>query len=256
MRIKITIEYDGAGFAGWQRQQESRTVQEVLENAIEQVIDHRERITIHGAGRTDAGVHATGQVAHFDILSDFLVKRWLGHTNKIIKAINFYLIETGVVVLNAQIVPDDFHARFSAKMRHYEYLILNRETASVIVNRHSWHVHKMLDISSMQRAAEYFIGRHNLGAFRSSECSAKKIERNISAVNVEKIGQFISISVSARSFLHNQVRIMVGTLKMIGAKELEPEFIKFLLEDGDRRKAGPTAPAHGLYLRKIDYDPQ
>ncbi|MDR2598221.1 MAG: tRNA pseudouridine(38-40) synthase TruA [Holosporales bacterium] len=255
MRIKIIIEYDGTGFAGWQRQDNSNnTVQETLEKAIEKVFDYRERITLYGAGRTDAGVHATGQVAHFDILSDLLVERWMRNAHKLVRAVNFYLIETGVVVLGADIVPDDFHARFSAKMRHYEYIILNRETSSVIVARHSWHVSKTLDILPMRKAAEYFVGKHNLSAFRSAECSANNTERNISSVVVDKIGQLITISVSARSFLHNQVRIMVGTLRMIGAGEKEPEIIPVLLESGDRRNAGPTAPACGLYLRRIDYE--
>ncbi|MDR1034682.1 MAG: tRNA pseudouridine(38-40) synthase TruA [Holosporales bacterium] len=253
MRIKILIEYDGTGFAGWQRQDNANSVQETLERAIEQIINYQGKIILYGAGRTDAGVHATGQVAHFDFSSDILISRWQGNIRNLVKAINFYLIGTKVIVLNAEVVPEDFHARFSAKMRHYEYIIFNRPEASVLLNDRIWHVPRILDIHLMQRAATYFIGRHNLGAFRSAECSATKITRNISSVNVTRIGAIIAISVSAQSFLHHQVRIMVGTLKMVGDGKYNPEFIWYLLAVGDRRLAGPTAPSSGLYLRRIDY---
>ncbi|MDR1476069.1 MAG: tRNA pseudouridine(38-40) synthase TruA [Holosporales bacterium] len=255
MKIKITIEYDGTKFCGWQKQDKASSVQETLEEAIEQVIAGKEKIILFGAGRTDAGVHALGQVAHFGLRTNPVIERWIHNIHNLSKAINFYLIDSGIVVIKSEIVAEEFHARFSATMRHYEYVILNRQQASPILAGRAWHVSRLLDPQKMSIAAEYFVGTHDLDSFRSSHCSAENSVRSISCVNVSKNDDLITISVSAKSFLHNQVRIMVGTLKMIGYGKCSPDFVKFLLERPDRRNSGETAPPYGLFLKRVDYDP-
>jgi tRNA pseudouridine38-40 synthase len=253
MRIKITIEYDGTRFSGWQKQNEAKSVQETIENAIGRIFDNKERVVLHGAGRTDAGVHAWGQVAHFDITSEVIIERWQHNESKLMKAINFYLIGDGIVILDAISVTHSFHARFSAKMRHYEYLILNRKAPSRILENRVWHVFRSLNVEKMTEASEYFIGKYDLNSFRSARCSARNSIRNISSVIVSRDRELITISVSAKSFLHNQVRIMVGTLKMVGEEKFYPNVVKNLLENPNRCNAGVTAPACGLYLKSIDY---
>lgn len=252
-RIKILIEYDGTKFCGWQYQDDAITVQGVLESALQKVFNTKERIVIEGSGRTDAGVHALAQAAHFDIPEPFQ-EMWINKINKLPLAINFYLFQTpGVVVISAENVPENFHARFSAITRSYRYIIYNRKIKSVINAERAWHVPEPLNISLMEKGGSFLIGFHDFNAFRSSHCQAKNSNRTISNLNISREEENIYIDISARSFLHNQVRIISGTLKQIGEGKYGPDHIKNILESRDRTKSGPTAPAHGLYFMKVEY---
>lgn len=253
MRVKLTIEYDGSSFFGWQKQNGFISVQETVEKAIQKVFNNSEDVELYGAGRTDTGVHATGQVAHFDIISKSIASKWQNNISKLTSAINFYLIDHGVVIINSEIVPNDFHARFSAKMRSYRYLIYNRRSRSIILENRAWHVVKELDIELMNKASKFLLGTHNLNAFRSAHCNANNPIRTISQICIFRDKNLVIMDISARSFLHNQVRITMGTLKQIGEGKFPPEYIKDLLETHDRRKAGITAPPYGLYLTKVEY---
>ena len=254
MRIKLTIEYDGTGFYGWQKQSDFVSVQELIEQAVSKVFDNSEPIDLYGAGRTDTGVHATGQVAHFEIFSERLICVWQHNIAKLADAINFYLFNQAIVIIKSETVSDDFHARFSAKMRHYKYLIYNRRAKSVIYANRAWHVQSLLDDQAMHKASQYFLGTHNMNSFRSRHCNAQNPVRTISSIKVYRDGDsMIIMEISARSFLHNQVRITIGTLKQIGEHKYPPEHIKELLDKQDRRIAGVTAPPYGLYLTGVDY---
>ncbi|MDR1332960.1 MAG: tRNA pseudouridine(38-40) synthase TruA [Holosporales bacterium] len=253
MRIKLTVEYDGMQFYGWQKQNDRISVQETVEHAISRLFNGAESVELYGAGRTDTGVHATGQVAHFDIPNGELAEKWRANIWKLHIGINSYLIDSGAVITSAEIAPDGFHARASAIMRHYEYIILNRNIKSVIHANRMWHIVRRLDDVAMNEAAKLFIGTHNLNAFRSAHCSAANPVRTISSVEVRRDGDRVIIQVAARSFLHNQVRIMVGTLVQIGLGIKRVDHIQQLLESMDRTAAGPTAPPYGLYLTKVEY---
>jgi tRNA pseudouridine38-40 synthase len=253
MRIRLTIEYDGTRFHGWQKQSDLTSVQETVEHAVSRLFNGAEDVELYGAGRTDTGVHATGQVAHFNITSDRLIRQWAPAIRKLPLGINSYLIDSGAVVVSAEVVPPDFHARLSAVMRHYRYLIFNRPVKSVIYTNRAWHVAYQLDDAAMNEAAQFFIGTNNLNSFRSAHCSARNPVRTISSVTVRRDGDLIYIDVSAKSFLHNQVRIMVGTLVQIGLGKHRVDYIMQLLDAEDRTIAGPTAPPYGLYLVEVEY---
>ncbi len=253
MRVKLTIEYDGSQFFGWQKQNDFISVQETIEDAIAKVFNTSERIELYGAGRTDTGVHATGQVAHFDIKSPRLQEIWKDKLSKLVLAVNFYLLNKGCVVVNACEVPDDFHARFSAKIRSYRYLIYNRNICSVLNNSRMWHVAKPLNTNLMHEAAQDLLGTHDLEAFRSAHCYSRHAIRTINSVSVQREDDLVFFDISARSFLHNQVRITVGTLKQIGEGKFPQNYIKHLLDSKDRTQAGETAPPHGLYLVNVTY---
>lgn len=253
MKIKLTIEYDGLKFFGWQKQENFNSVQETVETAINTVFDNKEQIELFGAGRTDTGVHATGQIAHFELFNPELINIWKNNLGKFILAVNFYLQDKGTLVTNAEIASDDFHARFSAKMRYYKYIIFNRNIKSVIYENRAWHIAQKLDENKMHKAAQYFLGTHNLNAFRSAHCNAANPIRTISEISVYRKEDFIIMEIAAKSFLHNQVRITIGTLKDIGLGKISEDSITQLLKSGDRTKAGVTAPPHGLYLVKVDY---
>lgn len=253
MRIKLTIEYDGSSFYGWQKQNGFVSIQETIEQAVAKVFNNSEIVELYGAGRTDTGVHAIGQVAHFEIFSEKLINVWSKNVSKLADAVNFYLTDQAIVVVKSEIVPDTFHARFSAKMRHYKYVIYNRRVRSVIYADRAWHVAKTLNDNIMNEAAQYLLGTHNLNAFRSVHCNAQNPIRTISNIRVYRDGDFVIMKISARSFLHNQVRITIGTLKQVGEGMRPPEYIKELLEKQDRSIAGITAPSYGLYLTGVDY---
>lgn len=253
MRVKLTIEYDGREFYGWQKQNDFKSVQETVEKAVDQVFNNFEKIELYGAGRTDTGVHALGQVAHFEVCGETLIAKWKDNIDKLPKAINFYLLDSSVVVVRAEIVPDDFHARFSARMRRYKYIIYNRRVRSVIYQGKAWHVPTPLDADKMNEAAQFFLGTHNLNAFRSVHCNAKNPIRTVSEIRIYREKDFVIMEIAAKSFLHNQVRIMIGTLKQIGEGKFSKEIIKELLEKQDRTFAGITAPPDGLYLTGVDY---
>ena len=253
MKIRLLIEYDGMKFCGWQRQTSSPSVQETIENATAKVFNTQEKTEVYGAGRTDTGVHALAQVAHLDILDPDIALRWQNSCHHLPKAINAYMLDKGCIVKSAEIVPDDFHARFSATKRSYEYIIFNSPIDSPLYQFRVWHVIKKLDVELMHQVAQDFIGLHDLQSFRSSECGAKSSVKSISSISISQHENFVVMNISAKSFLHNQVRIIMGTLKNIGTKKFAPSYVKFLLDAKDRTLAGQTAPPYGLYLKSIEY---
>jgi tRNA pseudouridine38-40 synthase len=245
-RYRLDIEYDGSPYAGWQRQAGKHSVQAAIEEAIGKFTG--ERPSIHGAGRTDAGVHATGQVAHVD-----LVKEWPADTVR--DALNAHLRMAGetVAILSAARVTADFDARFSALGRRYLYTIVNRRAPLALRRRQAWWVAKPLDAEAMHRAAQTLVGRHDFTTFRSVQCQAKSPVRTLDRLDVVRAGEVIEIRASARSFLHNQVRSMVGTLKRVGEGAWTAEHVAAALAARDRAACGPVAPPDGLCLVAVEY---
>jgi tRNA pseudouridine38-40 synthase len=242
-RFAVGVEYDGAELSGWQEQQTLATVQGKLEAAIAQVAAQPVRIT--GAGRTDAGVHARAQVAHFEISRE-------RSERALVLGCNTYLPPT-IALRWARLVPDHFHARYSALARTYRYVILNRPSRSALSNGRAAFVYKPLLIEPMQEAAAKLVGTHDFSAFRAAECQAKSPIRQLTQLRVARVGNFIIIEVTANAFLHHMVRNIVGLLIHIGQTEAEPELARILLAGRDRRKAPATAPAEGLYLWRVRY---
>lgn len=245
-RYRIDIEYDGAAFAGWQRQAELSTVQGAIEAAA--LAFSGETISLRGAGRTDAGVHATGQVAHFDVS-----RLWPDNTVR--NALNARLKMAGdaVAILGARQVPDSFDARFSATGRHYLYRILNRRAPAAIDRGKVWWVPKALNAEAMHEAAQLLLGRHDFTTFRSSQCQASSPIRSLDRLDVTQVGDVIEIRASARSFLHNQVRSMVGSLKRVGEGGWRVDDVRAALDRRDRAACAGIAPPDGLYLTGVDY---
>lgn len=243
-RYKILLEYNGSNYAGWQIQPNIRSVQEEVQKAIECFC--QESTLVYGSGRTDAGVHALGQVAHFDLSQD-------KDPNELFRALNYYLKNSGISVLDSVKAPDDFHARFSATGRDYRYDILNRYAPSPLKEGLAWHVRFSLNIPCMEEAASLLVGTHDFASFRSIECQSKSSIKTIDYITLEKDDDIISIKIGARSFLHNQVRIIVGTLVEVGSGKRKPSDIDNLLLEKDRKKSGPTAPPYGLYFIKARY---
>ena len=243
-RLKITVEYDGTGYVGWQAQKNGPSVQETLEKAIKKFSG--ETLRISGAGRTDAGVHALGQVAHFDLNKEMSAK-------KIMAAINAYLQGEKVVVIAAEFADTDFDARFSATARHYLYRILNRPARPGLEKNRVWHVPKPLNEKAMDEAAKRLIGKHDFTIFRSIHCQAKSPVKTLDRLDVSRHGDEIQIRASARSFLHHQVRSMAGTLKLVGEGKWTADDVTKALEAQDRKALGFNAPPEGLYLIKVDY---
>ena len=246
MRYKLTIEYDGTNILGWQRQLDGPSVQQYLEDILDRLNgEHRE---IASAGRTDAGVHALRQVVHIDLNRD--MEPW-----KIREAFNGNLLaqEAPVSVIEVEAVNNDFHARFSANKRAYIYRILNRRAPSPLLKNRVWWVPVPLDVEKMKQGAQYLIGNHDFSSFRAAACQAKSPVKTLDKIEISTQGEEIVFYVEARSFLHHQVRNIVGTLKMVGDGHLKPEDIKTILAAKDRKAAGPTAPAGGLYLCNVEY---
>jgi tRNA pseudouridine38-40 synthase len=243
-RYKIIVEYDGGPFVGWQRQDTGPSIQAALEDAVFALSS--ERVMVQGAGRTDAGVHALGQVAHFDIAAEKRLEEVRG-------ALTFHLKPHPIVVVSAELAPEGFHARFSAIYRRYRYRILNRRTPAALERGHVWHVPVLLDPSAMQAAADVLIGNHDFNSFRSINCQAKSSIKTLDALAVTPSGEEIAIDVGARSFLHNQVRILVGTLQLVGRGQWRTSDVEAALAAKDRTRAGPTAPPHGLCLMEVRY---
>lgn len=245
-RYKLTVEYDGRPFSGWQRQANAASVQAVIERAVKAFSG--EEVTIGGAGRTDTGVHATGQVCHVD-----LSKTWPAKT--IMGAMNFHCQPDPVVILDCEEMHDGFDARFSAIRRAYRYRIHNRLPPLTHQLGLAWHVKHELDAAAMHEAAQEFVGHHDFTTFRHSRCQAKSPEKTLEHFSVYRDGEFVIAECSSRSFLHNQVRSMVGTLRLVGEGKWEPGDITKALQAKDRKACGPVAPADGLYLTRVDYRP-
>lgn len=243
-RYRIVIEYDGKQYCGWQTQAEGGSVQDAINDAIFELSGERSRA--FGAGRTDAGVHARGQVAHLDVEKTFSEYQMRA-------GLNFHLKSHAISVLAADIVDQGFDARFSAIRRHYLYKIISRRSPLTIDAAHNWWVPHELDIASMQLASQYFIGQHDFTSFRSSECQSRSPVKTLDSMEVTLEGGVICVRTYARSFLHNQVRSMVGALKYVGSGKWEPEKISDVLQAKDRRQCAPVAPACGLYLMQVDY---
>ena len=243
-RYRILVEYDGTPFLGWQRQAQGVSVQGVLEGAMFQFCG--EAASVRGAGRTDAGVHALGQVAHFD-----LAKSW--EPFRVRDALNFYLKPAPVVVLDCASVDDTFDARYSATARHYRYRIMSRRAPPALDYHRVWWVSIALDHEAMATAARSLLGRHDFTTFRAAQCQANSPVRTLDRLDVSRQGEEIVVEASARSFLHNQVRSMVGSLKLVGERKWNAGDLQAALEARDRTACGPVAAACGLYLVRVDY---
>ena len=243
-KYKLTIEYDGTNFVGWQIQDNGQSIQQSLQEAIKKLSN--EQVTVFGAGRTDSGVHAKGQVAHFEISKDL-------KKDNIRDGINQYLRPLPIAILNIEQVIDDFHARFLAKQRIYQYSIINRRPPLTFQRQLAWVIYKKLDIKKIKEAALLFEGKHDFNAFRSIDCQSSSSIKTIDHCSVTNDQESITILVAAKSFLHSQVRIMVGTLMDVGEGKIQPSDIKKIIEMKDRDNAGVTAPAHGLYLKEVIY---
>ena len=246
MRYKLTIEYDGTNLLGWQRQLDGPSVQQYLEEILDRLNGSHSEIV--SAGRTDAGVHALGQVAHIDLSRQ--MELW-----KIREAFNGNLLAQNapVSVLEVEAVSDDFNARFSARKRCYRYRLLNQRAPSALNRSRVWWVPVPLNIEAMRRGASFLIGHHDFSSFRAAACQAKSPVKTLDKIDIFQDGDEIIFEVEARSFLHHQVRNIVGTLEMVGDGRLQPEDVKRILKARDRKAAGPTAPACGLYLTRVLY---
>jgi tRNA pseudouridine38-40 synthase len=243
-RYKLTVEYDGSGLVGWQRQANGLSVQEALETAIVKFCG--ETITVHGAGRTDAGVHALAQTAHLDLAR-------AAAPEVLRSAVNHHLRPSAISVLAAESVDDNFDARLSAVGRVYLYRILNRRAPPALERGRVWHVAPPLDPDAMRAGARHLVGHHDFSTFRDSLCQAKSPLKTLDALEVCRAGAEIHVTASARSFLHHQVRNMAGTLKLVGLGRWHPDDVARALAARDRRAGGPTAPPEGLYLVEIRY---
>jgi tRNA pseudouridine38-40 synthase len=243
-RYKLTIEYDGAPFCGWQIQADQVSVQGVLTAAIEALSG--QKTLVQGAGRTDAGVHARAQVAHVDLAKDW-------DTDTVRDALNAHLRPHPIAVLSAERVADDFNARTSAVKRHYLYRIINRRADLTLEAGRAWRLPRPLDANAMHQAAQRLVGKHDFTTFRSTECQAKSPVKTLDGLAVERNGEEISVAATARSFLHNQVRSMVGSLVAVGEGKWSADDLGKALNARDRAACGQVAPPDGLYLMKVDY---
>ena len=243
-RYKLLIEYDGTPFAGWQIQANGASVQGALTAALEAFCG--ERAHVQGAGRTDAGVHALGQVAHIDLAKE-------ADPETLRDALNAHLRPHPIAVLEAAVVAKEFDARFSATRRYYLYRIVNRRADLAIDRARAWRIARPLDAQSMRAAAQHLVGRHDFTTFRAAECQAKSPVKTLDRLDVERSGDEVRIDAAARSFLHHQVRSMVGSLALVGEGKWQPDDVARALAACDRSACGPVAPPDGLYLVRVEY---
>ena len=243
-RYKLTIEYDGGGFSGWQRQANALAVQQVIEEAIEGYCGVK--TTLYGAGRTDAGVHALAQVAHFDLDRD-------AATDEIRDALNYHMRAHAVAILSAEAVDDGFNARTSARQRAYEYRIINRRAPVALDKGRIWWVPQKLDAFAMGKAAQVLPGKRDFSTLRAANCQADSPVKTLDSIEVHRNDEIITVQVRARSFLYQQVRIIVGTLKLVGEGKWSTADVATAIEAKDRARGGPTAPPDGLYLTEVVY---
>ena len=245
VRYRLTVEYDGGPFVGWQRQDTGLGVQQVVEEAITAFSGEQARV--HCAGRTDAGVHAYGQVAHFDLVRDDI-------TIKTVRdALNYHMKPLPVAIVTAEIADEEFHARFSATEREYLYRILNRRARPAIEQGHVWWVPQPLDASAMHDAAQVLVGKHDFTTFRATVCQAKSPIKTMDELAVTQVGDEIHIKARARSFLHHQVRNLTGTLMLVGKGKWNKADVQAALDAKDRTRGGQTAPPDGLYMMRVGY---
>ena len=244
-RYQILIEYDGTLFVGWQIQKKGRSIQKTVQSALTKLL--KQNIVLFSAGRTDSGVHANEQSAHFD------VKKNIQNINKLIKSLNFFLNNKSISIINIKKKKNNFHARYSAKERIYFYIILNRYSASTLNKDREWHIRKKLDINLIRKGAKKLIGTHDFSTFRASNCSSISPIRTINKIIISKSNNRIKLKFKSKSFLKNQVRSMVGCLKYLGEKKWNLKKFENVLIKKDRKKVAPPAPACGLYLEKIIY---
>jgi len=243
-RYRAIVEYEGSAFVGWQRQENGLSVQEVIEDALVKFCG--EKIAIAAAGRTDSGVHALGQVIHFDLPRDHSPDEVMG-------AVNYHVKPARVALVSVDLAAPEFHARFDAIARHYAYHIINRRAPLAIDKGQAWHVSTPLNVEQMNLGAARLLGRHDFTSFRAAQCQARSPEKTLDRLEVDRDGEQIIITAEARSFLHNQVRIMVGALKMVGEGKWTPDDVTAALDAKDRARGPETVPPYGLYLIQVDY---
>ena len=244
-RYQILIEYVGTSFVGWQIQKRGNSIQKTIQSTLSKLL--KQKITLYGSGRTDAGVHALEQSAHFD------VKNKISNINKLIKSLNFFLNIKMISIINIKKRNQKFHARYSAKERSYMYLIQNRLSPSIINKDRVWHIRKKLDFDLIKRGSKKLIGNHDFSTFRASNCNAKIPIRTLNNIIVRQSKTQIKFRFKSKSFLKNQVRSMVGCLKFIGEKKWSLKKFENVIKSKNRKNCAPPAPAHGLYLEKITY---
>ena len=244
-RYQILIEYVGTSFVGWQIQKKGKSVQKIVQSTLSKLL--KQKIVIYGSGRTDSGVHALGQSAHFD------VKNKIQNINKIIKSLNYFLNIKMISIISIKKKRIYFHARHSAKERIYLYIIHNRFSPSIVNNDREWHIRNKLDVNLIKKGSKKLIGTHDFSTFRSSNCSAKSPVRTINEIIVSKSKNQIKLKFKSKSFLKNQVRSMVGCLKYLGEKKWNLRKFESVIKMKDRKKVAPPAPACGLYLEKVIY---
>ncbi|MDE2309380.1 MAG: tRNA pseudouridine(38-40) synthase TruA [Betaproteobacteria bacterium] len=244
MRIALGVEYDGSPFFGWQSQADGHTVQDALQAALGGIAD--DPIAIIAAGRTDTGVHALEQVVHFDTQAERPLSAWVRGANA--------LLPESIAVLWAHAVPDQFHARFSAQARGYQYVLINRPVRSAVHHGKVGWFHAPLDVEAMREAAQYLLGEHDFSAFRSSECQAKTPVKNLAQLDIQNSGDTLIFDLTADAFLHHMVRNIVGCLVYVGKGKHPPQWMKEVLESRNRNQAAPTFAPDGLYLRRIQYE--
>ncbi|OAP41236.1 pseudouridine synthase [Sinorhizobium glycinis] len=245
-RYRLTVEYDGSDYVGWQRQENGPSVQGAIEKAVLSLTG--ETVSIRGAGRTDSGVHAMGQVAHLD-----LAREWKPHTLRNALNAHLTLAAERVSILEAAEAPPEFDARFSAVRRHYLYRIISRRSPLALEARRAWWVPKTLDHAAMHEAAQHLVGHHDFTTFRSAHCQATSPLRTIDRLDVTRGGELIEIRATAQSFLHNQIRSFAGSLKLVGEGKWAPDDLKAALQARDRKACGPVAPPEGLFFMQVDY---